>query len=233
MDEARDQALAERLEAVSDRVRSAAGGRDVRLVVVTKGFPLGVVRAAIAAGARELGENFADELVEKASALESDPELASTATPVWHFLGALQRNKVARLSPYVACYQSIDRLEEGTSVKKRSDASVLVEIDTTGAPGRAGVAPSAAPGLVEALVDAGVAVEGLMTVAPREEMEAARCFSTVRRLCDELGLFVCSMGMSGDFELALKEGSTMVRLGQAIFGPRPAKMPTATADLAQ
>jgi hypothetical protein len=195
-------------------------------VAITKGFGAQAVRAALGAGLEVIGENYADELVEKAVQLAVHPYRASDGTvvaPVWHFLGAVQRNKLARLAPHVACYEALDRLEEGEGIARRAPGvAVLVEVDTTGDGRRPGVAPLEVPALVAALSRCALEVRGLMTVAPAGGGEPARrAFRTVRQLADELGLAVRSMGMTDDLDLAVAEGATSIRVGRALFGARP------------
>ncbi len=131
----------------------------------------------------------------------------------------------ARLAPFVGLYETVDRLEEGVALARhRPGAAVLVEVDTTGLPGRGGVAADEAPRLVEDLAALGLDVQGLMTVAaPGDDDRARRSFAAVSSLVAELGLREASMGMSDDFELAVAEGSTMIRVGRALFGPRPTR----------
>lgn len=212
--------VAASLGAARRRIARAGGDPEgVRIVAVTKGFGPDAVTAAVEAGLADVGENYAQELLAKHEAL------AGVATPDavrWHFLGHIQRNKVARLSGVVSCWQSVARLEEGTAIARRAPgARVLVEVDASGAPGRNGCAPGDAAGLVDGLRAQGLDVQGLMTVAP-QTAAAREVFATVRRLADDLGLVQRSMGMSDDLELAVAEGSTMVRLGRALFGERPA-----------
>jgi uncharacterized pyridoxal phosphate-containing UPF0001 family protein len=145
------------------------------------------------------------------------------ATPEWHYLGAVQRNKVARLAPVVSCWQGLSRREEGEAIARRHPgATVLVQVNVSGLPGRGGCAPDGVPELVAGLRDQPLEVAGLMAVGPPGPPEAARPgFALVSRLADALDLPVRSMGMSDDLEVALSEGSTMVRLGRALFGDRP------------
>jgi hypothetical protein len=209
-----------RLERVRERIdRASSDPGSVVLVAVTKGFGADAVTAALEAGLPNLGENYADELVKKAAAIDN----AAGTAPIWHFLGAIQRNKVARLSPVVTWWQGLSRLEEGQAIARRSpDARLLVEVDMTGQAGRGGCPPERVPELVSALVDEGMDVAGLMAVGRQGPPEEARGdFALVSSLADSLGLGVRSMGMSDDLEVALSEGSTMVRLGRALFGPRP------------
>jgi hypothetical protein len=214
--------VAERLHSVRLRIEQAGGDPSaVRVVAVTKGFGPEAVVAARAAGLHDIGENYADELVAKAA------ELGDTSpSTTWHFLGAIQRNKVARLAPIVGMWQSVSRVEEGARIARFApDATVLVEVDTTGLPERNGCPPDAVRALVPRLRDAGLDVRGLMTVAAPGPGAAASAFDTVRSLADELGLVERSMGMTDDLEAAVRAGTTMVRIGRALFGERPAKRP--------
>jgi pyridoxal phosphate enzyme (YggS family) len=209
--------VADRLAAVQEKVAAAAGrsGRSpsaVRLVVVTKGVPPPVMQAAIDAGATDLGENRAQELLAKAPELEPQP--------TWHFIGRLQRNKVAGLAPLVGLWQSVDRLELGQAIAGRAPgAAVLAEVNVADDPAKAGVAPDDAPALVDGLRAAGLSVDGLMTI-PAAGRDPRPAFATLTALADRLGLAEVSMGMSDDFEVAVEEGATIVRVGRAIFGPR-------------
>jgi PLP dependent protein len=201
------------------RARIARAGGDpeaVRVVGVTKGFGPDAVRAALGAGLRDLGENYAAELVAKAE--ESGPE----AGAVWHFLGAIQRNKVAALAPVVGLWQSVAREAEGARIARFAPgAAVMVQMDVTGLPGRNGCRTEGVPGLVDRLRALGLDVAGLMTVAAPGAEAAASAFGEVTRLADQLGLRERSMGMSDDLEEAVAAGSTMVRVGRALFGDRP------------
>jgi PLP dependent protein len=212
----------ERVEAVRRRIGSVSGDPGgVRIVAVTKGFGIDAVAAALAAGLTDIGENYADELVSKAGELADTP----LPPPVWHFLGSVQRNKVARLAPLVAWWQTVSRLAEGRTIATRHPgATVLVQVDVTGLAGRGGCPPAEVSGLVGALRDEDLCVTGLMAVGPPGPPEGSRPgFSLVSSLADSLDLPVRSMGMSDDLEVALAEGSTMVRVGRAIFGERSPK----------
>ena len=210
----------ERLAVVEARIE-AAGGTDVDVLAVTKGFGPDAIVAAVAAGCRRIGENYAQELVEKLGHV--DP---STTRPEIHFIGRLQSNKIRVLSGIVDVYESIDRLSLVDAVARRDPgARVLVQVDTTGEPGKGGCPTGEVESLVAAAVDAGLRVVGLMTVGPTEGgPEASRHgFREVRRLTTQVGLDVCSMGMTGDLEVAVEEGSTQVRVGTALFGWRDAR----------
>jgi pyridoxal phosphate enzyme (YggS family) len=216
-EEASSSAVAARLASVRERVRRAGGSESVTIVAVTKGFGPGAVRAAASAGLLDVGENYAQEMLSKLPA----------ATPGlrWHFLGELQRNKLARLAPYVYLWHGLDRLAEVVALGRVCPrARVLVEVR---APGVTRARPGAEMGNVAELVaaarEAGLEVRGLMTVGPlgATSRELSRHFRQVASLASELGLPELSMGMSADFELAVAEGATIVRLGRALFGPRP------------
>ncbi len=191
------------------------------MVGVTKGFGPEAVVAARAAGLCDIGENYAAELVAKAAALEG--EISSPPTR-WHYLGAVQRNKVGRLAPIVNVWQSVARAEEGERIARFTPgATVLVEVDASGLSGRNGCTPDGARALVPRLRDAGLDVRGLMTVAAPGQDAAKSAFETVRSLADELDLEERSMGMTDDLEAAVRAGTTMVRIGRALFGDRPPK----------
>jgi uncharacterized pyridoxal phosphate-containing UPF0001 family protein len=211
-------AVAERLALIRARIERAGGDPDtVRVVAVTKGFGPDAVAAALSAGLSDVGENYADELLAKAAAVPG-----AGGVPAWHYLGAVQRRRVASLAPVVSCWQAVARAVEGEAIgRRRPGASVLVQLDTSGLAGRNGVPPPGVPGLVRALTQDGLSVAGLMVVAPPDPPGARRAFRAVRTLADDLGLAVRSMGMTDDLELAVAEGSTMVRVGRALFGDRP------------
>jgi hypothetical protein len=188
----------------------------VRVIGVTKGFGPETVQAARDAGLIQLGENYAAELEAKAAATGDADGV------VWHFLGAVQRNKVAQLAPLVGLWQSVAREVEGARIARFAPgARVLVQIETTGLPGRIGCPPATTGGLTARLVDLGLDVRGLMTVAAPGEGAAKEAFEALARLADRLGLEERSMGMSDDLEAAVAAGSTMVRIGRALFGARP------------
>jgi len=185
-------------------------------VGVTKSFGPDAVRAAYDAGLRDLGENYAAEMVAKAAAFGGGDGV------VWHFLGAVQRNKVAMLAPVVGLWQSVARVAEGARIARFAPgAKVLVQVDTTGLPGRNGCPPAEVGDVVARLTDLGLDVRGLMTVAAPGPAAARAAFESVGRLADRLGLEERSMGMTDDLEAAVAAGTTMVRVGRALFGERP------------
>jgi len=216
---ARDE-VAERLAAVRERIAAAGGGDDVTVVAVTKGFGPDAVAAAVDAGVTDVGESYAQELLAKAAAVASPPR--------WHFVGRLQANKVRALAGTVEVWQSVDRPRLADDLARRAPgARVLVQVGGTGEPTKGGCPPGDVPALVERLREAGLDVAGLMAVGPLGPPEAARPgFRALTALADRLGLPERSMGMSGDLEVAVQEGATMVRVGTALFGPRPPRAGT-------
>jgi uncharacterized pyridoxal phosphate-containing UPF0001 family protein len=204
--------VADRLAEVHARIR--ASGCDparITLVAVTKGFGPDTVAEAAAAGITDFGENQIDQLLRKHG-----------ASGRWHFLGRIQRRDVRRAEG-VALWQSVDRLAAGEEIAKRwPGAAVLVEVNVSGEDDKLGCTFDEARPLVAALRGLGLDVQGLMAVGPRGGPELARPgFRRLVALADELGLPVRSIGMSDDLEVAVEEGSTMVRIGRALFGPRP------------
>jgi len=216
------QQLAEVREQIAAAARSAGRAPDaVTLVVVTKEVDVDAVRAAIAAGATDFGENRAQELASKAETLEQG---AGPGAPRWHFIGRLQRNKVRLVARHVALWQSVDRAELATEIANRAPgAAVLVQVNVTGEAQKGGCTPEDTDALVDTCRTHGCRVEGLMTVPPARG-DPRPVFARLRRMTDDLGLAVCSMGMSGDYGMAIAEGATMVRVGSAIFGPRPGRL---------
>jgi pyridoxal phosphate enzyme (YggS family) len=210
------EVVAERLADVYRRVESSGGdpGR-MRIVAVTKGFGPDAVAAARDAGLTDVGENYAQELLAKSASAPTGMK--------WHFLGAVQRNKVAKLARSVTTWHGIDRAAAATSVASASPgAEVFVEVNVTGETGRPGCAPSEVEDLVAHVRGLPLRLSGLMTVGPATVGPRSRdCFGWLSRRAGELGLRELSMGMSDDFELAVAEGATTLRLGRVLFGPRP------------
>ena len=205
------------LERVRQRIVAAGGDLDrITLVAVTKGFGVDAARALRQAGIADLGENYAQELREKADALD-DPGVR------WHFVGRIQRNKVGLVGEDVHLWHGVDRPAVGDAIARRAPgAAVLVQVDVTGEPQKGGCPPDAAPELVEQLTASGLHVRGLMAVGPAGAPEDARAgFRLVAALADDLALAERSMGMSDDLEVAVEEGATIVRIGRALLGPRP------------
>lgn len=221
-DEAAVQLLAENLDEVRSRISDAArlssrSMSGIRLVGISKTIDAVTLALALDLGLCDFGENRAQELLEKAPLLAvHDP------APVWHFVGQLQRNKVAAISPHISLWHSVDRALLGEAIAKRAPgARVLVEVNLAEEPQRGGVAPSGCAELVDALRSLGLDVVGLMTVAPQFG-ESSRWFEALRILAEGLELVELSMGMSSDYEAAIAQGSTILRVGASIFGGRRA-----------
>jgi pyridoxal phosphate enzyme (YggS family) len=205
-----------RASAIRRRVAAAGDPSRVRIVAVTKGFGADAVDAAIRAGITDIGESYAQELLAK------EP-LVKREGARWHFIGRLQTNKVRAICGLVEVWHSIDRATLGDEVAKRSPgAKVLLQVNVSDETQKGGCSPPEAPQLVRRFQQSGLEVLGLMTVGRAgSPAETRRGFAQLRRLADDLGLVECSMGMSDDLEIAVEEGSTMIRVGRALFGERP------------
>jgi PLP dependent protein len=220
--------IQERAEAVRARV-AACTDREVRIVCVTKAHPVEVAAAAFAAGFDDLGENYAQELQAKAVALDGS---AADRSLHWHFIGRLQSNKVRLLAPTVTLWHTVDRASLADEIARRAPgAHVLVQLDLAGMPGRGGIDPAEVPVLVAHCTAAGLVVEGLMGVGVPGPPEASRAgFRLLDTMAADLGLRERSMGMSGDLEVAVDEGATIVRIGSALVGPRTSPGGAETAN---
>jgi len=220
--------IAAALAEVRARIERAArrAGREpaaVRLVAVSKTRPPEDVRAALWAGQRVFGENYAQELRDKARALGG-----ASPAPEWHFIGPLQKNKVKYVVGTAVLVHAIESAELAAEIDRRAAArgltqDVLVEVNLAREPQKHGVAPEEVGALVAALRALGhVRCRGLMTMAPlAERAEASRPhFRALRILAAQLDLAELSMGMTQDLEVAVEEGATLVRVGSAIFGAR-------------
>lgn len=208
--------VAARLESIRARIRAVSvTGVEVRVLAVTKGFGRDAIRAARSAGLDAVGENYAQELLAKV--LPNDD-----AGLAWHFIGRLQRNKVRKLASYVSVWESVDRLDVGVEIAKRAPgARVFVQVAAWGEPDKGGAEPDDVPALVGRLDQLGLTVAGLMAIGPAGDLDrAGEGFSRVRSIADEIGLSDCSMGMSDDFETAVAQGATEIRIGRGLFGPR-------------
>lgn len=216
-----------RLAAVRARIDAAAerAGRDptnVQLLAVSKRHDADCIRRAYAAGQRAFGENYVQELEAKAAALADLAELE------WHFIGHLQRNKAKAVVGVDAVVGTIDSARLAEALGRRATAAdkisaVLLQVNVGREPQKSGCSPAALPELVAAVRSiAGLRLDGLMTVPPAGTPEEARPhFRALRELAEAHTLTELSMGMSTDLEVAVEEGATVVRVGTAIFGPRP------------
>ena len=216
--------IAERRGALLRRIAKRTD-RDVQVVCVTKAHPPAVAAAALAAGFRDLGENYAQELRDKAAPVGEAAAALGGDELRWHFIGRLQTNKVRLIAPAVALWQSVDRSGLAEQIARRAPgAAVLVQLDLAGLPDRGGCPPEAAGDLVDRCRSLGLDVRGLMGVGPPGEPERARPgFRLLSAIADDLGLAERSIGMSADLDVAVEEGSTMVRVGAALVGERPSR----------
>lgn len=221
MDPSFASSVAERVAAARERI-ARAGGNGVQIIAVTKGFGPEAISAAVQAGLVRIGENYAQELVPKVEAAR-----AAGCAFECHFIGHLQTNKVRSLAGVVDVWQTVDRSSAVQELAKRagSGTRLLLQVNSTGEDAKAGCAPSEVERLVDEARSLGLQVEGLMTMGPTDEdpRRTRDAFRTTRALVDGLGLTECSMGMSGDLEIAVEEGATLVRIGRALFGDRPAR----------
>ena len=224
--------LTARYAAVQARVAAACvrAGRPadaVRLVAVSKGMPAADVHAAIAAGARDFGENYVQEAESKRDVL------AAVAGLRWHFIGRVQRNKANAIATFDLVHSVADeRVAAALAAAAEGRATplaVLLQVNVAGEATKSGVTPGELSRLLAAVRrHASLRVAGLMTLPPPLAPEAVRpVFAALRELRDRQeepsALPELSMGMSGDFEVAIEEGATLVRVGTAIFGPRKEK----------
>ena len=231
--------LKERIASVQGRIETAARrvGRDpagIALVAVSKTQPPEAVVAACYAGLRLFGENRVEEAGPKAQAVAG--LLAPGVGPIWHMIGHVQSRKAIEVLPWAAMVHSVDsvRLAERLSrfsLQAGTELAILLEVNVSGEAGKYGLAPQELPRAVEAIAPLpGLRLEGLMTMAPiAEDPESVRpVFARLHALKDDMARRYpavswrhLSMGMSDDFEVAIEEGATLVRIGRAIFGERP------------
>ena len=220
--------LPDRLALVRDtvaRCQAARGWRhQVRIVGVTKTHGPDAVRAAVAAGLRDVGENRVQEALQK-------QEAAGDLTVEWHLIGTLQRNKARSAVGRFSLIHSVDRIDLARELDRRGSGApqdVLVQVNCSDEFQKGGVAPAELPALLDELRQFGsVRVRGLMTMSAltEDQTEQRRAFTLLRELRDASErqghtLPELSMGMSGDYPIAVEEGATMIRLGTVLFGER-------------
>jgi pyridoxal phosphate enzyme (YggS family) len=200
---------------------------DITTIAVSKMHPAATVAQAAQAGQRHFGESRANELRDK----HKDPALRDVDDLVWHFVGRLQTNKVKHVVGTAALVHSLDRWSLAEALDQRATAQgivqrVLLQVNVDDDPAKAGVDPSELPLFVDQCAQLqGIRVEGLMTI-PEQYGNARSAFAALRRLREQVSIdhpavIELSMGMSADYPAAIAEGATMIRPGQAIFGPRP------------
>jgi len=206
------------LRAVREMIeRAGRNPDDVTIVAVTKGFGPDVCRAALSAGLTVLGENRVHEALTKMSEVEGAE---------WHLIGHLQTNKARMAAGRFQLIQSVDSLRLAEHIARIEPSQpVLVEVNVSREPQKSGVTPEETAALATEIAKR-LDLKGLMAMGPSQG-DPTQAFEELRRLRDDAqqkigrALPVLSMGMSGDFEAALRAGSTMLRLGQVLFGPRP------------
>lgn len=217
--------IAGNYSSILERIGSAAerAGRSadsIQLIAVTKTVPSGRIEEAVACGVKHIGENRVQEALAKRDALAS-------AALTWHFIGHLQTNKAKKVVENFNCVQSVDRLEAAEALARfaanRQPLPVLIEVKLQDEPNKSGAGEMDLPNLVPALqrLDS-LQLRGFMAVPPpTEDPEQARpFFRRLRKLAGDFGLTELSMGMTNDFEVAIEEGATMVRIGTGLFGAR-------------
>jgi PLP dependent protein len=212
------QLVAKNIHDLQERLSQLSPDRDVRIVAVTKGFGVDAPRAALAAGLTLIGENYAQELVSKHEELSP----AERERIEWHFLGRLQRNKVRSLASIVSVWQSVDRVELIDEIARRAPgAKVMIQLNLSEEPQKGGASVPDGSALVDHARDMGLDVVGLMGVGSAgDPADSAAAFGELVALAEDLGLPERSIGMSDDLEVAVAQGSTMVRIGTGLFGVR-------------
>ena len=215
--------VATRVAELRDRI-SRAGGIGVGIVAVTKTFGIDAWSDAKFAGCEAIGENYAQELIAKSQQVDRAERL-----PV-HFIGQLQTNKIKSLFDIVDVWQSVDRASVVTELVKRQLArtsagrcEILVQVNTTSEIDKGGCEPTEVETLVQQARKGGLDVTGLMTIGPTD-MDSGKtraAFRLLKQMASDMGVEQLSMGMTADVEIAVEEGSTLVRVGTALFGQRP------------
>jgi hypothetical protein len=223
--------IAQNVENIRHRIADACNRADrdsgeITLIAVTKMVGSDIIREVVAAGVFDLGENYVQQICDKRAGFGDDRIR-------WHFIGHLQTNKVKYIADWISMVHSVDSLNLGRELSKRMarckrTLPVLIEVNTSGEESKFGVDVGSAPDLLRELKDLpNISVKGLMTMAPlaADPEESRPSFARLRQLRDTLQaqgiqLPVLSMGMTNDFEVAIEEGATIVRIGTAIFGDR-------------
>jgi pyridoxal phosphate enzyme (YggS family) len=209
--------------------RAGRSSSEITLLAVGKTFPSPAVREAVEAGVADIGENYVQELLSKRRDL-------SGSDVRWHFIGHLQSNKVKNVAPWIHMIHAVDSTALAIEIDRRAAKAgrvieCLLEVNTTGEHTKFGVAPGEVTALVRSLASCdNISLGGLMTIGPfLPDPEGSRpMFRRLRELKDEIGSLAqanvtmrhLSMGMTGDFEVAIDEGATLVRIGTGVFGPR-------------
>ncbi len=235
------QNLAENLRAARARIRAAAGqcrrnAHSITIVAASKSQPLTAIEAAARAGLADFGESYVQEALAKIPA-------SSTSGLTWHFIGRIQANKTRPIAESFAWVHSVDRLETARRLAAQRPyhapaLNVCIQVNLANEPGKSGAVPGDARALASSVAELPrLALRGLMCLPPEERTleRQRRWFAELRVLFEELNaagarLDTLSMGMSADLEAAVLEGATMLRLGTALFGPRPRRQPQGRPD---
>ena len=208
--------------ALLERVRRC-GGQSIKVVAVTKTFPASVIRAVHAAGCSAIGENYAQELLVKIDDYRAT-QVPGDILPKVHFVGRLQSNKIRQIADVVSVWQSVDRDSVLQEVALRSPgAHIFIQVNASKEIEKGGCPPDQVERLLGLATQRGLTVKGLMAVGPSDgdARRTAEVFADIARLGRQFGLKELSMGMTGDLEIAIDAGSTLIRVGSAIFGDRP------------
>ncbi len=226
--------ISDNITTIREKISRACAGAgrtasEVTLLAVGKTFPSAAVREAVDAGVADIGENYVQELLAKRRDL-------SSGDIRWHFIGHLQSNKVKSVAGWIHMIHAVDSADLAIEIDRRAAKAgrvieCLLEVNTTGESTKFGAVPARATELVKSLASCdNISLAGLMTIGPfLPDPEGSRpMFRRLRELKDEIGSLTqanvtmrhLSMGMTGDFEVAIDEGATIIRIGTAIFGPR-------------
>ena len=223
----------EKIAELKQSVEQAAGrsgrrGEEIQIVLVTKTVPPAKIQEAVACGMKTLGENRVQELLEKKEALKDN-------TLSWHLIGHLQTNKVRQVLGHVDLIHSLDSLELADEIQRQAQKKqiakvrCLIQVNTSGEASKFGIAPEAVENFVKQMIQPAVEICGLMTLGPLTENESQirGCFRNLKQIQEQLKKKfpekkwdILSMGMSGDYKIAIEEGATMIRIGTAVFGER-------------
>jgi len=216
--------LKHKIEQVESRIadalaRSGRGRGEITLIAVTKKFPAALMREAFELGLRDFGENYVQEFERKA------PELTGFAGARYHLIGHLQSNKTRKAAELFQVVQTVDSPKLASRLgTEGKPLDILIEVKLSPEDSKTGAAPQEVPALVDAIrAYAGLRLLGLMTMPPWSDDPAKTrpYFARLRAVAEKNGLKHLSMGMSHDLEAAIEEGATMIRVGTALFGPRP------------
>lgn len=230
------ETIQQNLEHIRERMavacaRSGRKPKDVQLLLATKTVPPQIIMEAFACGATLIGENRVQEVLEKYDALQAVPHES-------HFIGHLQSNKIKSIIDKVTCIESVDTLELAQKLHNRlheqsRTMDIFLEVNTSGEVSKYGCHPDAVLSLVEQISQlSALRIRGLMTIGALtdDEKKVRACFALLRLLAEKINaqktsvrIHTLSMGMSGDFEWAIEEGATEVRIGSAVFGARSNK----------